>query len=95
MAELANMTCTPHAANLSLVTVCTMHFLNGITNSGKFLEFSIEGLDYYPWQKNLFANNPFKIENGELTIENTPGWGAEFNREWLEKAGYEYSEHEE
>ena len=95
MAELANMTCTPHAANLSLVTVCTMHFLNGIKNSGKFLEFSIEGVDYYPWQKDLFANDPFEVENGELTIKNIPGWGVDFNREWLEKAGYEYSESEE
>ena len=93
MAELANITCTPHAANLSLVTVCTMHFLQGITNSGKFLEFSIEGVDYYPWQNNLFANDPFAVENGALTLKNVPGWGVDFNREWLEKAGYEYSEH--
>ena len=95
MAELANITCTPHSANLSLVTVCTMHFLKGITNSGKFLEFSIEGLDYYPWQSDLFASDPFQIENGELTIKNIPGWGVDFNKQWLEKAGYEYSEYEE
>ena len=94
MAELANIICTPHAANLSLVTVCTMHFLKGIANSGKFLEYSIEGVDYYPWQKDLFANDPFEVENGELTIKSIPGWGVEFNREWLEKAGYEYSEYE-
>ena len=57
MAAAANMPCTPHSANLSLVTVCTMHFLKAIPNPGKYLEFSIEGEDYYPWQKNLFLNN--------------------------------------
>jgi L-alanine-DL-glutamate epimerase and related enzymes of enolase superfamily len=31
--------CTPHAANLSLVTVCTMHFLKAIPNAGPYLEF--------------------------------------------------------
>ncbi len=95
LAELAKITCTPHAANLSLVTVCTMHFLKGIPNSGDFLEFSIEDEDYYPWQKDLFSNDPFKVENGELNIKNTPGWGVDFKREWLEKTGYEYSEFEE
>ena len=94
MAELANIICTPHAANLSLVTVCTMHFSKGIANSGNFLEFSIEGVDYYPWQKDLFANDPFEVENGELTIKNIPGWGVDFNREWLEKADYEFSDYE-
>lgn len=38
---------TRHAANRSLVTRCTMHVLKAIPNAGKYLEFSIEGLDYY------------------------------------------------
>ena len=88
MAEQANITCTPHAANLSLVTVCTMHFLKAIKNSGDFLEFSIEGDDYYPWQIGLFANDPFVVENGELTVKDIPGWGVEFSKAWLEKAVY-------
>ena len=55
MINKSGFTCTPHAANLSLVTVCTMHFLKAIPNAGKYLEYSIEGEDYYPWQKNLFS----------------------------------------
>ena len=35
--------CTPHAANLSLVTMCTMHLLKAIPNAGPYLELSIEG----------------------------------------------------
>ena len=48
--ENGGFICTPHAANLSLVTICTMHFLKAINNAGPYLEFSIEGKDYYPWQ---------------------------------------------
>lgn len=92
MAEIAKFVCTPHAANLSLVTVCTMHFLNAIENAGKFLEFSIEGEDYYPWQTGLFAGNPFKVENGNVRISEDPGWGVGFNPIWLENADYQLSE---
>jgi L-alanine-DL-glutamate epimerase-like enolase superfamily enzyme len=48
MAAKAGLPCTPHAANLSLVTICTMHLLAAIPNAGKYLELSIEGDDYYP-----------------------------------------------
>ena len=50
--------CTPHAANLGLVTLFTMHLLAALPNAGKYLEFSIEEADYYPWQYGLFRNDP-------------------------------------
>ena len=84
--------CTPHTANLSLVTVCTMHFLKAIKNAGPYLEFSIEGKDYYPWQKNLFLNNPFKVDNGHVEITESPGWGVEINQNWLNSSEYKISE---
>ncbi|HKC16227.1 MAG TPA: mandelate racemase/muconate lactonizing enzyme family protein, partial [Steroidobacteraceae bacterium] len=43
MAARAGLPVTPHSANLSLVTMCTMHLLGAIPNAGKYLEFSIEG----------------------------------------------------
>ena len=39
MAAKANLPCTPHSANLSLVTICTMHLLGAIEKPGKYLEF--------------------------------------------------------
>ena len=54
MAHAAGIPCTPHSANLSMVTLFTMHLLRAIPNAGKYLEFSIEGADYYPWQDGLF-----------------------------------------
>ena len=84
--------CTPHAANLSLVTMCTMHLLKAIPNAGPYLEFSIEGEDYYPWQKDLFINEPFLVKDGNVNISDLPGWGIEINPNWLNEANYHISE---
>ena len=92
MAEEKNLPCTPHAANLSLVTMCTMHFLKAIPNAGKYLELSIEGEDYYPWQQDLFMNDPFLVQDGKVTISDAPGWGIEINQNWLNTADYFISE---
>jgi len=92
MAEAAGMPVTPHAANMSMVTLFTMHLLRAIPNAGKYLEFSIEGLDYYPWQDSLFANDPFEITDGKATVTDAPGWGVEISPEWLAKSSYKISE---
>lgn len=92
MAEAAGMPVTPHAANLSLVTLFTMHYLRAIKTPGKYLEFSIEGRDYYPWQEGLFLNDPFRVEGGKVTVTDAPGWGIDINPEWLAKSRYQVSE---
>ncbi|TPW28291.1 mandelate racemase/muconate lactonizing enzyme family protein [Martelella alba] len=92
MAEAAGMPVTPHSANLSLVTLFTMHYLRAIKTAGKYLEFSIEGRDYYPWQEGLFLNDPFHVENGQVTVTDAPGWGIEINPEWLARSRYQVSE---
>ena len=91
MAADGNMPCTPHCANLSLVTLFTMHFLRAIPNAGKYLEFSIEGADYYPWQVGLLRNDPYRITDGCATLTDAPGWGADINPAWLDKARYQKS----
>ena len=90
--ERGGYTCTPHAANLSLVTMCTMHLLKAIPNAGPYLELSIEGEDYYPWQQELFLDKPFEVKNGSVSISDKPGWGVEINPHWIETATYEVSE---
>lgn len=88
MGHAAGLACTPHAANLSLVTMCTMHLLTAIPNAGKYLELSIEGDDYYPWQRDLFLGSPFAVDGGHVTVSDTPGWGVEINPAWLDRATY-------
>lgn len=92
MAADAGIPVTPHAANLSLVTLFTMHLLRAIPNAGKYLEFSIEGLDYYPWQDKLFTHDPYEIKDGLATVTDAPGWGIEVRPDWLENATYHKSE---
>jgi L-alanine-DL-glutamate epimerase-like enolase superfamily enzyme len=94
LAKSAGLPVTPHCANLSLVTLFTMHLLKAIPNAGKYLEFSIEGIDYYPWQQNLFKNSLFNIEEGCVSIKSDPGWGFEINDEWLSKSNYQISNFE-
>jgi len=89
MANKAGLPVTPHCANLSLVTVFTMHLLRAIKGAGKYLEFSIEGHEYYPWQTDLFLNDPFKIEGGRAQVLDLPGWGVEINPNWLENSTYQ------
>lgn len=91
MAAAAGLPVTPHAANRSMVTVFTMHYLAAIPNAGKYLELSIEGEDYYPWEQGLFLTDPYRVENGRVRISGEPGWGLEISPEWLEAAAYQAS----
>ena len=95
MAEAAGLPVTPHCANLSMVTLFTMHLMRAIPNAGKYLEFSIEGADYYPWQQDLFVRDPYTIVDGMADVTDAPGWGVEINPEWLARSTYQVSEVEE
>lgn len=94
MAAEAGLPCTPHCANLSLVTLFTAHLLKAIPNAGKYLEFSIEGPDHYPWQEGLFKTPPYSLQDGCLTVSGAPGWGVEIRDDWLDAAHYQTSEAE-
>jgi L-alanine-DL-glutamate epimerase-like enolase superfamily enzyme len=92
LAETAGLPVTPHSANLSLVTLFTMHLLRAIPNAGKYLELSIEGPDYYPWQEGLFVTSPYEVMDGQVEVTDAPGWGAEVAPEWLARSSYRVSE---
>jgi L-alanine-DL-glutamate epimerase-like enolase superfamily enzyme len=92
MAARAGYPCTPHSANLSMVTLFTMHVLKAIPNAGKYLEFSIEGPEYYPWQQDLFVKSPYTIRDGGIEVSAEPGWGVEIAPEWLARSTYQCSE---
>src|SRR6201993_3702439 len=92
LAAAAGLPCTPHSANLSLVTLYTMHLLGALPNAGKYLELSIEGPDYYPWQEGLFVADPYVVRDGQVSIPSGPGWGVEINPDWLARATYQRSD---
>ncbi len=91
MAGAAGIPVTPHCANLSMVTLFTMHLLRAIPNAGRYLEFAIEEADYYPWQYGLFLDSPYGIRDGMATVPDAPGWGAEVHPDWLARADYRES----
>lgn len=88
LAQYAGMTCTPHAANLSMVAVFTLHMVAAIPNAGKFMEFSIEPDS---WTQSLFTSK-LTVSDGQVNIPDGPGWGVTINPEWLEKADYQISQ---
>ena len=91
MARAAGLPCTPHSANLSLVTVFTLHLMGAIEGAGPYVEFTIEGSDYYPWQDGLFEP-ALTVRDGRVRIPDKPGWGVEIRRDWLDKADHVISE---
>ena len=91
MANKAGLPVTPHAANMSMVTVFTLHMMGAISNAGPYVEFSIEGNDYYPWQED-FYRPALVARDGKVQIPEGPGWGVDLNPQWLDNAKYQKSE---
>lgn len=88
MAAEAGMPVVPHSANLSLVTVFTMHLLAAIPNGGPHFEYSIEKT---PWTDNLFTP-ALDVRDGQVAMPEGPGWGVQINPDWLAKAERQVSE---
>jgi L-alanine-DL-glutamate epimerase-like enolase superfamily enzyme len=82
MAAEAGLPCVPHSANLSMVTVFTLHMLGAIPNAGPYLEFSIEPSR---WTEGLYEP-ALELKDGEVGIPDGPGWGVAISESWLEKA---------
>lgn len=91
MAEQAGLKVTPHSANHSLVTLVTLHIMGALKNAGDYVEYSIEGADYYPWEQGLFRNY-LNVKDGKVQIPSEPGWGLEICPQWLEKSRHAVSE---
>jgi L-alanine-DL-glutamate epimerase-like enolase superfamily enzyme len=91
MALKRGMNCIPHSANLSLVTVFTLHMMAAIANAGPFIEYSIEENDWIsPWIEELYFP-ALEVENGSITIPDGYGWGIEINKDWLKNCNHQIS----
>jgi L-alanine-DL-glutamate epimerase-like enolase superfamily enzyme len=87
MADEAGLPCVPHSANLSMVTVFTLHMMGAIPNAGPHVEFSIEPTT---WTDNLFTP-ALEVRDGKVDIPAGPGWGVDINPDWLSGAAYQIS----
>lgn len=88
MAARAGIPCVPHSANLTLVTVFSLHMMAAIPNAGPYVEYSIEPESYYPWQAGLFDPG-LAVVDGHVTPPPGPGWGIEVRPEWLANATHD------
>ncbi|MCJ8301056.1 MAG: hypothetical protein MJK13_19275 [Pseudomonadales bacterium] len=91
MAEKAGKVITPHAANMSRVTIFTLYLMGAIKNAGPYVEFSIEGPQYHPWQYGLYDDFPVAGE-GTVQIPEGPEWGISIRESWLQCNDYQCSE---
>ena len=82
MAEKRGLPCVPHSANLSMVTVFTLHMMAAIPNAGPHIEFSIEPRS---WTEGLYAPS-LKVVDGRVPVPDGPGWGASVRDDWLQSA---------
>ena len=85
MAAAAGLRCVLHSANLSLVTVFALHAMAAIANAGDYVELSIEGPEYYPWQYGIYQPE-LQVADGRLAVPDGPGWGVEPDPGWLAAA---------
>lgn len=88
MAAAAGIPCVPHSANLSLVTVFSLHLLGAIPNAGPYLEYTIEPDG---WTHELFTP-ALAVQDGCVAIPDGPGWGVTVNPAWLARADRQVSE---
>ncbi len=78
----AGMHCVPHSANLSMVTLFSLHMMAAIENAGRYVEYSIEDT---PWADDLFSPG-LEVRKGVAVFSADPGWGVEVNPDWLKRA---------
>jgi len=88
MAEKVGLRCVPHSANVSMVTIFTLHMMGAIPNAGPHIEFSIEPTS---WTEGLYTP-ALEVRDGKVDIPSGPGWGVEISPAWLEGSEYAVSE---
>jgi len=88
MAAEAGLPCVPHSANLSLVTVFTLHMLAAVPNAGPHVEFSIEPTS---WTNDMYQP-ALEVRDGTVAVPQGPGWGVTINPAWLAAAQPQVSE---
>jgi L-alanine-DL-glutamate epimerase-like enolase superfamily enzyme len=82
MAEAAGLVTKPHAANVSLVTVFTMHLLAALPKAGQ-VEFSIEDDASITRQARAMFDPVLEMKDGRAVMPEGPGWGVRIKPEWL------------
>jgi L-alanine-DL-glutamate epimerase-like enolase superfamily enzyme len=76
LAESYELNVAPHNFYGHLASLISAHFCAAVPNV-KIMEYEVDDV---PW-KDDFVTVPPVIENGDLVLPTTPGWGADINEE--------------
>ena len=88
LAAAHNLPVTFHSANLSLITIFSLHMMAALENAGPYVEFSIEDASYYPWQYDIYDDFPI-AKDGKVQVPEGAGWGVQIKESWLEKTDHQ------
>ena len=91
MAEAAGIVTKPHAANVSLITVFTMHMLAALPKAGE-VEFSIEEAAGITQEARAMFEPMLEVKEGRAVMPDGPGWGIQVRPDWLDRAEHRTSE---
>ena len=79
--------CTPHSANLSLVTLFTMHLLRRDPQCRQVSRvLDRRGRTTIPGRRACSSSRPTPCATGRSTVPSEPGWGVEIDPDWLARA---------
>ena len=76
LADVFDLNVSPHNYTSHLCTMMHGHFSAVIPN----LQLMEIDIDEVPWMSEFFTE-PLCIENGELVLNQKPGWGMDVNEE--------------
>ncbi len=92
LSEAAGIVCKPHAANVSMITVFTMHMLAALPNAGE-VEFSIEDESGIARQAKALFDPALEVRDGKAVMpQEGAGWGVHIKPSWLEQAEHRVAE---
>ena len=86
MAARAGLPCTPHSANLSLVTVFTLHLLARDRRTPAPTSSSRSRARTTTPGRTACSRRPSRSPTARSRRPDGPGWGVEISREWLDGA---------
>jgi L-alanine-DL-glutamate epimerase-like enolase superfamily enzyme len=81
----------PHAANLSLIEVFSVHLMAAAPNAGEFLEFTIESDAQINRLSAEMYEPQLAVRDGRVRVPDGPGWGVRINPAWIEAAAHRTS----
>jgi L-alanine-DL-glutamate epimerase-like enolase superfamily enzyme len=81
MAQAFGKTITPHMSGGGLGYLYNIHFVSAVPNAGEHHEF--KGLRTNV--KFECRTSPLQVKNGKIKVPTGPGFGVDFDREWLGK----------